>query len=303
MTKFGACVALFVVIGLALAGVANAAPPCGSKDVLIVYSDIGPPNQLVTNLLAEQGVTSVDLFDAQFENPTLDDLMPYNLVVTWSNYPYSDADGIGDVFADYQDSGEGLVMPMAFSFFAPDYSINGRWLAENYSPFTYSQGLWFESRTLGTHDASHPLMQGVTALATNFGVDVGVAGGATQVAAWNTGAPLVAFKGDVVAINAYIGPDATWSGQFSRVLVNGFNWLCGGPPPPPPPPPPTCPVGSTEVTVGDNFFNPATVNVPVGGTVCWRNMGQVAHTATSDTGVFNSGTLNPGQVYSFTFNS
>ena len=66
---------------------------------------------------------------------------------------------------------------------------------------------------------------------------------------------------------------------------------------------PTCPAGSTEVSIGDNFFNPATVNVPVGTTVCWRNMGQLAHTATSDTGVFNSPTLNPGDVYSFTFNS
>ena len=42
------------------------------------------------------------------------------------------------------------------------------------------------------------------------------------------------------------------------------------------------------VSIGDLFYDPPTVNVPVGGTVCWRNDGQVAHTATSNTGVFAS---------------
>ena len=70
------------------------------------------------------------------------------------------------------------------------------------------------------------------------------------------------------------------------------------------PPPPHCPVGSTEVTIGDNFFNPSTVNVPLGGIVCWRNIGEVVHTATSDTGVFDSGPLQPGGLaYWFPFNS
>jgi hypothetical protein len=84
-------------------------------------------------------------------------------------------------------------------------------------------------------------MQGVTALSSNFRIGVGLASGATQVAAWTNSVPLIAFKGDVVAINAYIGAAAMWSGQFSRVMVNAFNWLCTPPPPPPPPPPPQAP--------------------------------------------------------------
>ncbi len=34
----------------------------------------------------------------------------------------------------------------------------------------------------------------------------------------------------------------------------------------------------------------------------WVNNDTVPHTATSDTGVWDSGTLNPGQSFSFTFN-
>ena len=33
-------------------------------------------------------------------------------------------------------------------------------------------------------------------------------------------------------------------------------------------PPPHCPVGSTEVTIGDNFFNPYTVNISAGSRPC-----------------------------------
>ena len=44
----GACIALLVAIGLVLPGVAKAAPPCGPKNILIVYSDDGTPDQLVS---------------------------------------------------------------------------------------------------------------------------------------------------------------------------------------------------------------------------------------------------------------
>jgi plastocyanin len=41
--------------------------------------------------------------------------------------------------------------------------------------------------------------------------------------------------------------------------------------------------------------------VPVGTKVTWTNNDNIPHTATSDTGVWDSGTLNPGQSFSFQF--
>src|SRR5207247_4013784 len=64
-----------------------------------------------------------------------------------------------------------------------------------------------------------------------------------------------------------------------------------------------CPAGSTLIAIGDNFFNPANVTVPQGTTVCWTNTGQITHTATSNTGVFDSGLLNSGDTFTFTFNN
>jgi plastocyanin len=65
----------------------------------------------------------------------------------------------------------------------------------------------------------------------------------------------------------------------------------------------TAPDATIDVSIGDNFFNPAMVNIAVGDAVRWTNNGAVAHTATSDTGIWNSGNLNSGQQFSFTFNS
>jgi plastocyanin len=55
------------------------------------------------------------------------------------------------------------------------------------------------------------------------------------------------------------------------------------------------------ITISNFAFDPARATIPVGTTVTWTNHDQIAHTATSTTGVFSSGNLNQGQSYSYTF--
>ena len=118
--------ALVVAVGLALPAVAQAAPPCGSINVLILSADsTGPPDQLRAALLAESGVTTVDVFDATLATPTLDELSAYNVVLPFSNSPFLDADAIGNVLADYQDSGSGFVVPLSFSVSTAQVSRTG----------------------------------------------------------------------------------------------------------------------------------------------------------------------------------
>ena len=79
------------------------------------------------------------------------------------------------------------------------------------------------------------------------------------------------------------------------------------PPPPPPPPPP-----GVNVTVGNNFFNPANVEIDAGQTVTWTNS-QGLHTVTSNPGPANcnppssenfaSPNLNVGDTFQHTFNT
>jgi plastocyanin len=59
---------------------------------------------------------------------------------------------------------------------------------------------------------------------------------------------------------------------------------------------------ATGVNIVDFAFSPSSISVPVGTTVTWTNVGNAPHTATSETGVFDSGRLNKNGTYSYTFN-
>lgn len=63
--------------------------------------------------------------------------------------------------------------------------------------------------------------------------------------------------------------------------------------------------GAAAVDIANFAFNPATVEIAVGDTVTWTNNDSAAHTATqrpSGSG-FQSGTLDPGASFSFTFDT
>ena len=59
---------------------------------------------------------------------------------------------------------------------------------------------------------------------------------------------------------------------------------------------------TVAVNVGDNFYEPELVTVPVGGSVTWTNGGAEPHTATArDRDVLQSGALKQGESFTETF--
>jgi plastocyanin len=52
---------------------------------------------------------------------------------------------------------------------------------------------------------------------------------------------------------------------------------------------------------GNIAFSPANFTVKVGKSVTWINKDTMPHTVTSDSGLFDSGNMNPGQTWSHTF--
>ena len=56
-----------------------------------------------------------------------------------------------------------------------------------------------------------------------------------------------------------------------------------------------------EVQITDATFSPATLTIRVGDTVTWRNADDRPHTVTSNDGAFDSGNLDEGVGFSFTF--
>jgi plastocyanin len=55
------------------------------------------------------------------------------------------------------------------------------------------------------------------------------------------------------------------------------------------------------VQISNFAFSPPTLTIAVGDTVTWTNGDEAAHTATSMEGAFDSGNLDSGQAFSFTF--
>ena len=210
--------------------------------VLIAYADSdGPPTQLQSEIQAEPNVVAVDLFDAAAGTPTLAQLQQYQIVVPFSNSPFLDGDTLGNNLADYVDGG-GIVVQYGFSHYGPGqpYGVNGRWVSGNYNPYNYSTNLEVNAFTLGTHNAGHPLMAGVTTLNSDFANIVTLAAGATEVAQNNLGNSLVAYRPvsgghTTVGVTAYVGAAATQSGDWGKVIVNAGNWLsnCQGTSPTP----------------------------------------------------------------------
>jgi plastocyanin len=64
--------------------------------------------------------------------------------------------------------------------------------------------------------------------------------------------------------------------------------------------PPPAAAATHAVEVGDGSFSPASLTVSVGDTVTWTNADDSPHTVTAE-GAFDSGNLEPGQTFSFTF--
>lgn len=67
---------------------------------------------------------------------------------------------------------------------------------------------------------------------------------------------------------------------------------------------PTGSASANEATVGiaDFTFTPATVNIPVGGSVVWTNNDKQQHTATS-AGNFDAGAIQPGTSTTVAFDT
>lgn len=65
--------------------------------------------------------------------------------------------------------------------------------------------------------------------------------------------------------------------------------------------PPPARAAEHAVQITDSTFSPATLTIAVGDTVTWRNADDRPHTVTSKDGAFDSGNLDEGVGYSFTF--
>jgi plastocyanin len=58
-----------------------------------------------------------------------------------------------------------------------------------------------------------------------------------------------------------------------------------------------------QIGIQNTGFTQRTILIPVGTTVRWTNNDSTAHTVTSSTSLFDSGTLDPGESFEFLFDT
>ncbi len=199
-----------------------ASPPAG-PDVFIACADALPCEPIASMLMAFGDFRSVTSFNARYGTPSLEQLSNYDVVLTWSIYGYQDAVQMGNVLADYVDTG-GKVIDLLFAF---DGGLQGRFVDENYTAFrgTWNPGIW---NCLGEYDASHPTMVGITELCDyNHIIATRLTPGSTAVARWADGEILAAVKDNrsVVSLNTYVGSYYSWTGQVDVLVHNAILWL------------------------------------------------------------------------------
>ena len=73
----------------------------------------------------------VDIFDASIVTPTLNQLLEYDSIMVYSDGYFLDGEALGDIVADYSDTGRGVVVAV-FETAVP--SLLGRWAEQVYDP-------------------------------------------------------------------------------------------------------------------------------------------------------------------------
>src|SRR3954454_1880666 len=225
---------LLLVLAIALAcavipaGTASASD--GALRVLIAYSDGAHTEQALKNEIATQpGVATVDTLDAGTTTPSLTTVRSYDVVLAFSNTDYANSTMLGDELATYADQG-GVVIEFAFDWDGrAERRLGGRWATAGYSPYNVATAVINTGGTLGTHEASSPLLRGVTALGTDAHQNPAGATGAVEVAKWADGQSAIAFKGHAVGVNACVADGCSaFSGDFGKLILNAGKTRVAG---------------------------------------------------------------------------
>jgi subtilisin family serine protease len=226
---------------------AKAVPPLDGPTQIrvgVLSPDADPLRDLVNLLDGMDGVTAQRI-SGDLSTMTLEELVPYQLIVTTNNNRWSDAGAnpnIGNILADYVDIGGKIIMA-GFAWDDPAYGwhLEGRLMDEGHTPYRTSTAD-LGAASLGLYDPLHPVMQGVAGLAAVGTVRrqaLPLEAGATWIADWDDGQPCIYAQGtSVLGYNLLLdwsGAGWPWSGDVPTLLENSIGWLISHAPQPIPP--------------------------------------------------------------------
>ncbi len=177
-------------------------------------------------LLGTGQFVAVDILNVHNVTPTLEELQAFDSVLVYRSLGYQDATALGNVMADYVDSGGGVVCMMFEVGLDDSYGtmMQGRWSSEEYYAIPRGDHENGPRATLGTvHDPGHPIMQGVLSFdggsssyrPSTYNITLG----SVRVADWSDGRPLVVAK----TIGSTRRVDLAFNPLSSDVLSNSWD--------------------------------------------------------------------------------
>ena len=211
--------------------------------VLVVGADLADSlSNVQSSLVATGAFTAVDTFSAMYATPTLAYLQGYSAVLVFSVYPFLSSSDLGNVLADYWDSGGAVVLTeYAVGFLAASPGV-ARWAVVVYGRFGLASsgyslidtastaGIEAPTDSLGTvFDSQSPLMIGVhTLTAINaYRCTGNVINGGIVVAGWESNGRALVVRGTragrpLVALNVLpFSTSYPSSPSASTLLVGG----------------------------------------------------------------------------------
>lgn len=232
---------------LLLSGFLSLAAPSLAQlpDVAIVAAATSPLTacnytDVQSKLMASGFFNSVDIVDCMAQTPTLQMLMAYDGIISWSNSSYQNGALLGDVFADYVDAGGGVVLAVyATSTLTANRSLTGRWSTGGYDVIVPRTGNTNGAVTLGNVLVpSHPAMAGVATLSSTQGArPTGTTLAQGQLLAeWSDGKILAAVGATSQRVDLGLYPPSSactstfWDENTDggRLLSNALLYVCGG---------------------------------------------------------------------------
>jgi len=167
----------------------------------ILYSDY---EDYLQDVLKKQSAQLGDVYalDVRYSTPTLPDLIKYDALLVYSNFGFWNNVALGDLIADYVDSGKGLVVAVfSLTTFFDNIYLGGRFHGDggNNTYYVISPGLRQSGPQLefAPVDVDHPILSGVK---TFNGGDYSLRGlgdwvsGAHPVALWTDKTPLIGTR-------------------------------------------------------------------------------------------------------------
>jgi hypothetical protein len=229
---------------LALAICGSAATALASQpNVLICFGDGGDGSgTFLQNALANTKLFGkVDLMDCSGQNPTLQQLQMYDGALVYTDFfGFGDANGLGDVLADYVDGGGG-VLSMQYNLDVQDFSsIGGRWSQQSYDCIIPNGTQFNGTQTAAKpKDPNSPLVQGVGGIGVFTNADGQLQKNAMSLWDYNDGTTAVCLMATKatprVDLNFYPNLDPqfmeiteTNQGDALRLITNALLVVTGG---------------------------------------------------------------------------